>query len=297
MIKNSVKVFMEVCRSGSFTKAAAKLYVTPSAVMQQIDALEKEYGAKLFTRSHKGVQLTSAGEYLLEKAMDLMRQDDDIRSHISAIAKGNSTICVGTSIKEKCRLLYDLWTLYSQINPDSKIEMVNINTDIDVPCSVDLIESINSGLAWMRGWDFLEICRVPIGIAMEKTDPLARKKIISISDLAGREVVAFKNAEFEGKAPALRILRDVGAVLGWMEAPSPSAFWECVFQHRLLLVAMCWSDILAGPTLRPIQWDIAFPYGIFSRPDARSQVTDFLTFIRTTYAGTNPNDIVPVLDY
>ncbi len=55
MIKNSVKVFMEVCRSGSFTKAAAKLYVTPSAVMQQIDALEKEYGAKLFTRSHKGV--------------------------------------------------------------------------------------------------------------------------------------------------------------------------------------------------------------------------------------------------
>ena len=39
MLKTALKIFIQVCKSGSFTKAAAKLYVTPSAVMQQMDAL------------------------------------------------------------------------------------------------------------------------------------------------------------------------------------------------------------------------------------------------------------------
>ncbi|MBQ6454671.1 MAG: LysR family transcriptional regulator, partial [Eggerthellaceae bacterium] len=43
--------FVAVADSGSISKAAKRLYITPQALSQQIDLLEREYNAKLFTRS------------------------------------------------------------------------------------------------------------------------------------------------------------------------------------------------------------------------------------------------------
>jgi DNA-binding transcriptional LysR family regulator len=57
--------FREVARRGSFAAAAAALWLTPSAVSQQMAALEREVGAKLFERTHRGVRLTAAGTRLL----------------------------------------------------------------------------------------------------------------------------------------------------------------------------------------------------------------------------------------
>jgi DNA-binding transcriptional LysR family regulator len=57
--------FREVARRGSFAAAAEALCFTPSAVSQQIAALEREVGVRLFERSNHGVRLTDAGERLL----------------------------------------------------------------------------------------------------------------------------------------------------------------------------------------------------------------------------------------
>ena len=56
--------FDEVCKSGSIRKAAKKLFVASSAVNRQILKKEEELGTKLFKRSHKGIELTEAGEIL-----------------------------------------------------------------------------------------------------------------------------------------------------------------------------------------------------------------------------------------
>lgn len=297
MLKPALNVFIEVCKAGSFTKAAAKLYVTPSAVMQQMDALEREYGAKLFIRSYHGVQPTDTGSYLLEQAEDMMQRSQAVLSRLRTASDKSDTLCFGTSIWERCRLLYDLWTLYSQQKPACKIEMVNISTDIGIPESVDLIESLNGGVPWMRQWDFYEICRVPVGIALEKNHPLARKDILKPEDLAGCEVALFKDTSFDGVQDLCRTLSACNSKLIWLDAPSPSVFWECVFQHRLLLAPLCWNDILAGMTLRPVGWNYAIPYGIFSRPCPREAVDLFLRFIQDIYAGDDPNDVVPILNY
>jgi DNA-binding transcriptional LysR family regulator len=60
--------FREVARRGSFAAAAEALCFTPSAVSQQMAALEREVGAKLFERSRRGVRLTPAGTRLLAHA-------------------------------------------------------------------------------------------------------------------------------------------------------------------------------------------------------------------------------------
>src|SRR5499427_4659464 len=61
-------VLREVARAGSFAGAAAVLRHTPSAVSQQIAALERGAGAVLVQRSTRGVTLTDAGRVLLAAA-------------------------------------------------------------------------------------------------------------------------------------------------------------------------------------------------------------------------------------
>jgi DNA-binding transcriptional LysR family regulator len=61
-------VLREVARAGSFAGAAAVLRHTPSAVSQQIAALERGAGAVLVQRSTRGVTLTDAGRVLLATA-------------------------------------------------------------------------------------------------------------------------------------------------------------------------------------------------------------------------------------
>ena len=61
-------VLREVARAGSFAGAAAELHHTPSAVSQQIAALERGAGITLVERSTRGVTLTDAGRALLATA-------------------------------------------------------------------------------------------------------------------------------------------------------------------------------------------------------------------------------------
>jgi DNA-binding transcriptional LysR family regulator len=66
--------FREVARRGSFAAAADALWLTPSAVSQQMASLEREVGTRLFERTHRGVRLTVAGTRLLAHADALLER-------------------------------------------------------------------------------------------------------------------------------------------------------------------------------------------------------------------------------
>src|SRR5690349_3708970 len=57
----AIRAFESAARHGSFQKAAEELYVTPSAVSQQIRELESWLGIQLFARHARSVELTDAG--------------------------------------------------------------------------------------------------------------------------------------------------------------------------------------------------------------------------------------------
>src|SRR5579859_7923638 len=63
---NDISAFLAVARSGSFTKAAAKLGVSQSALSQTIRSLEARLGLRLLTRTTRKVAPTDAGERLLQ---------------------------------------------------------------------------------------------------------------------------------------------------------------------------------------------------------------------------------------
>ncbi|MBY8883525.1 LysR family transcriptional regulator [Streptomyces sp. PTM05] len=72
------------------TAAAAALYLTPSAVSQQLAALEQETGHTLLTRSGKGVRLTAAGEILLAHANTVAAQLERAEAELAAYAGGTA---------------------------------------------------------------------------------------------------------------------------------------------------------------------------------------------------------------
>ena len=59
-----LETFLCVAECGSFNKAAEKLYISPPAVIKQINLLEENLDLQLFVRTHRGLQITEAGKSL-----------------------------------------------------------------------------------------------------------------------------------------------------------------------------------------------------------------------------------------
>ena len=297
MYSTQIQTFLKVCDKGSFNKAAAELYITPSAVLQQINTLEKRLDVRLLKRNRGGVELTPAGEFLKKEAGSWVHAGDAIMEEVRAIAERENHISIGTSLLEKSRLLYELWMLYSAVNDNVKINMVSIDTEHHIPVQTDLIESVNSGVPWMKEWDFIRICDVPFGFAAPERNPISKKDIVSPAELSGETVVCFRDEGASTIVEMFDFMKTQGINLDIHDYPSEVILWGGGFKDQLLLVPMCWNDILPGMKVIPCDWNYSLPYGIFYRKNASHTVRKFLNFVRKTYNEGNEQGIVPVLMY
>ena len=68
MYNPQLETFIRVADAGSFNKAAEESYITPTAVIKQINLLEEKLGGRLFDRTRRGLTLTKAGRSLYQDA-------------------------------------------------------------------------------------------------------------------------------------------------------------------------------------------------------------------------------------
>lgn len=71
---NDLQAFLQVARDQSFTKAATKLGVTPSALSHTLRGLEERMGLRLLARTTRNVAPTEAGERLMRSIGPLLDQ-------------------------------------------------------------------------------------------------------------------------------------------------------------------------------------------------------------------------------
>ncbi len=93
----SYKVFASVVENGNFTKAAAVMGITPSAVSHTISKLEKEIGFPLFIRKQSSMQLTENGKNLMPDIYNMIKLQDRIqqeKQEILGVSKG--TVRIGS---------------------------------------------------------------------------------------------------------------------------------------------------------------------------------------------------------
>lgn len=79
----SLKIFREVTREGSFTRAAEKLHFVQSNVTARIQILEKEFKTKLFLRSKNGVTLTAKGKILFDYCEKILALTEEAERALS----------------------------------------------------------------------------------------------------------------------------------------------------------------------------------------------------------------------
>lgn len=94
---HQLRFFVEVCNSGSITKAAEALHVTQPAVSQAIIELEKEHGVKLFHRTNSGLELTREGSFLLLDAKEILEKIDVLDQKMAYLGRNRHVIRLGMS--------------------------------------------------------------------------------------------------------------------------------------------------------------------------------------------------------
>lgn len=92
-----LKGFEAAARNLSFTKAAAELFVTQSAVSRQVKALEDQLGVALFRRRHRELRLTEEGQTLYKTASDALRLLRDVAGKLGARTAGMLTVTTTVS--------------------------------------------------------------------------------------------------------------------------------------------------------------------------------------------------------
>jgi len=73
-----LRAFLLVAEHRSFSRAAGRLFVTPSGLSAMIRELERQVNARLFDRTTRQVSLTGAGEALLVSARRTLQEVDDV---------------------------------------------------------------------------------------------------------------------------------------------------------------------------------------------------------------------------
>ena len=90
MLLRQLRYFLTVVDENSFTEAAEKLFISQSAISQQIKALEASLGVSLLLREKRSFTLTPAGEYLYRRGKSLVDEADAISRETVRIGSGAS---------------------------------------------------------------------------------------------------------------------------------------------------------------------------------------------------------------
>ncbi len=77
--KDRYEIFLKVCETGSFSKAAQALNYTQSGISQMMAGLEEELGVQLFARVKRGVLLTDNGQKLTPYIQEMVNQKAQLR--------------------------------------------------------------------------------------------------------------------------------------------------------------------------------------------------------------------------
>lgn len=129
----ALPLFELVARVGSFTAAADRLGISPSAVSQGIRALEQRIGVRLFNRTSRRVSLSEAGQDLLAAVAPSLERIDAALQEAGARGRGPSGL-LRINLPRVVAEMYVLPRLatFSSRYPDVRVELFTDDRLVDV---------------------------------------------------------------------------------------------------------------------------------------------------------------------
>lgn len=280
MHNKQLDTFLKIAELGSFSKAADALFITPSAVIQQINSLENSLEVRLLDRTSRGVSLTPAGELLCREGRKLVAQSELIRRELALLRERESkTIRVEVGLLHQCRAFYDLWNRFTEGDETYRVDIREFQ-EVPDPKVSDLLEGVFYGRELPADIRFLTLTQVPLVCAVWKEHPLARKSILNYQDMAGQTLVTVDSPHFsdtlhdfhrDAEAHGVKILPVAHYDL--------SVFSMCAANGYLLQIPQFWQDIHPQLVSVPCDWGYALPYGFFYQGNPSPLTRQFISFV------------------
>lgn len=288
MYNPQLETFLCVAEAGSFNKAAERLYISPPAVIKQINLLEESLDLQLFVRTHRGLQLTSAGRSLVQDAKYIIQYcKDSVTRAKNAMQAGESVIRIGTSPMTPAQVLVDLWPRLQEDCPGTKFQLVpfdntpenareilgNLGKNIDVVAGIFDETMLN-----LRRCAGLEISREPICCAVSVHHRLAGKDRLTVQDLYGENLMLMRR-DWSHYVDMLR--DDI-----WKNHPQihivdfdfydVGAFNQCENNNCVLMAVENWRYVHPLLKILPVDWNYTIPFGLLHAREPSPLVRNFL---------------------
>lgn len=126
-----IRSFEAAARHLSFTKAAAELYVTQSAISRSVKALEDHLGVRLFQRRHRALLLTEAGQTLYRAATGALQQLREAHRKIRE-SDGSRRVTVTSAFSFASMWLIPRLPKFRERHPDVEIRIAADNRLLDL---------------------------------------------------------------------------------------------------------------------------------------------------------------------
>ena len=192
-----LEYFVEVARQRSFRKAADALFVSQPAISKTIKELEGELGVTLLYRNTKSVELTDNGQAILEQAQQIISSFQNIRAQLEEVSKlRTGKINIGlppiTGVTAMAYVLGAFKTEFPNIEiilhefGSKKIEQLIQEGMLDagIICMSEKTDQI---------YDIIRLVKDPLQIIVHNKHWLARKEVVSYSDIGHEHLVLYNN--------------------------------------------------------------------------------------------------------
>lgn len=287
MFDGRLETFIKVAECGSFTKAADDLYITPTAVMKQINALEKELEVTLFDRSNHGLRITKAGEAFLQDARYILEYITRAEQKAREIQEGETrrSIRIGTSVMTPAKFILDVWSQIQSRMPTLKIELIPFeNNPVN---SVEILRNLGQHIDVVAGLyddNFLQERRClaahmynkRILLAVPVSHALSAESLITPEKLKNRKVLFIRR----GWNIYVDNLRDKLEASGVrtedFEMFNISAYNRAVTENKPIITVEGWEDVHPLLKLIPVDWEDSIPFGVFYSPTPTKLVKRFV---------------------
>ena len=288
MYNPQLDTFLCVAEAGSFNKAAEKLYISPPAVIKQINLLEENLDLKLFVRTHRGLVLTKAGQSLYQDTKYIIQYcKDSVTRAKNAMQETENVIRIGTSPMTPAQVLVDLWPKLQAYCPNIKFQLIpfdntpenareilgNLGQNIDVVAGIFDETMLN-----LRQCKGLEISREPICCAVSVHHRLAQKNSLTVQDLYGENLMLMRR----DWSHYVDLLRDDL----WKNHPQihivdfdfydVAAFNQCENNNCVLMAVENWRYVHPLLKILPVDWGYTIPFGLLHSQNPSLAVAEFL---------------------
>lgn len=284
MYNPQLDTFICVVEAGSFSKAADKLYISPPAVIKQINSLENNLGVQLFARTHRGLVVTAAGESLYQDAKYMVNYSKEaIERAKKAGNDEDDVIRVGISPMTPPQVFVKLWPRIQEQYPKVKFKLVpfentpenareilaNLGQNIDVIAGI-----FDETMLELRKCNGVELSREPFCVAVALHHRLAGKKVLTPEDLKGERLLMMRKgwscyvdalrAELTEKYPEITIVD--------FDFYNVDIFNRCENSNDMLLAIKSWESVHPLMKILPVEWDYKMPYGLLYAKEPSEKV-------------------------